>query len=196
MIIWINGAFGSGKTHTAAELHRRLKDSYIYDPEEIGYFIRGHVPEEAKEGDFQDYALWRKFNYEMLRYNVSKYDGIIIVPMTLTSATYYDEIIGKLRGEGIPLHHYILDADRETLLKRLRSRLEGEKSWAAQQIDRCLLAFSKEITETKIMTDGKSIDEVVDEIAKQSGLTLEVDQRSRLRKKIDRFKVTFKHIRG
>ena len=54
MIIWINGAFGSGKTHTAAELHRRLKDSYLYDPEEIGYFIRGHVPEEAKEGDFQE----------------------------------------------------------------------------------------------------------------------------------------------
>lgn len=30
MIIWLNGAFGSGKTQTAYELHRRLRNSYIY----------------------------------------------------------------------------------------------------------------------------------------------------------------------
>ena len=36
MIIWINGAFGSGKTNVAYELNRRIESSYVYDPEEIG----------------------------------------------------------------------------------------------------------------------------------------------------------------
>jgi adenylylsulfate kinase-like enzyme len=32
MIIWINGAFGSGKTQMAFEINRRLENSYVYDP--------------------------------------------------------------------------------------------------------------------------------------------------------------------
>jgi adenylylsulfate kinase-like enzyme len=40
MIIWLNGAFGSGKTRTAYELHRRIPQSYIFDPENIGFCIR------------------------------------------------------------------------------------------------------------------------------------------------------------
>ncbi|MBQ9717880.1 MAG: tunicamycin resistance protein, partial [Clostridia bacterium] len=38
MILWINGTFGSGKTQTAAELHRRIPDSFVYDPENVGYW--------------------------------------------------------------------------------------------------------------------------------------------------------------
>lgn len=35
-IIWINGAFGSGKTSVADLLVRNLQNSMIFDPEEIG----------------------------------------------------------------------------------------------------------------------------------------------------------------
>lgn len=40
MILWINGAFGSGKTQAAYELNRRLKNSFVYDQENIGYFFQ------------------------------------------------------------------------------------------------------------------------------------------------------------
>ena len=33
VIIWINGGFGAGKTTLAQELHRRLPDTVVYDPE-------------------------------------------------------------------------------------------------------------------------------------------------------------------
>ncbi|NII70905.1 AAA family ATPase [Microbacterium ulmi] len=33
MLIWINGAFGAGKTHTAFELQRRLVGAHVADPE-------------------------------------------------------------------------------------------------------------------------------------------------------------------
>ncbi len=36
MIIWINGAFGAGKTALAEELHRRLPDAVLYNPEDVG----------------------------------------------------------------------------------------------------------------------------------------------------------------
>ena len=39
MIIWINGAFGSGKTQAAYELCRRMRGAYVYDPENAGCFI-------------------------------------------------------------------------------------------------------------------------------------------------------------
>jgi Mg-chelatase subunit ChlI len=34
---WINGAFGAGKTTLAEELHRRLPETILYDPEYVGY---------------------------------------------------------------------------------------------------------------------------------------------------------------
>lgn len=49
MIIWINGTFGCGKTSVSNELHRRLENSYVYDPEEIGFFIRDNLPSDLKK---------------------------------------------------------------------------------------------------------------------------------------------------
>ena len=39
MIIWINGGFGAGKTTLAEELHRRLPDTIVYDPEDVGLML-------------------------------------------------------------------------------------------------------------------------------------------------------------
>lgn len=62
-------------------------------------------------------------------------------------------------------------------------------------IDRCIHAFDHVITETKIMTDEKSIDDVVEEIAAKSGITLLPDKRGRIKKEIDRAVAMIKHIR-
>ena len=83
MIIWINGAFGSGKTQTAFEINRRLENSYVYDPENIGYFFRRNMPKEIIQGNFQDQILWRTFNYEIIKNIYEKYNGTIIIPMTI-----------------------------------------------------------------------------------------------------------------
>jgi hypothetical protein len=39
MIIWINGAFGAGKTTLAEELQRRLPEAMPFDPEYVGYTL-------------------------------------------------------------------------------------------------------------------------------------------------------------
>lgn len=195
MIIWINGAFGSGKTSVAYELHRRLPDSFVYDPEEIGFFLRENLPESLSgRGDFQDIPLWRSLNLETLSHIAENFPGTVIVPMTVTNRQYWDELVGEL-SKKFELRHFILYAGRETLLKRLSSRAEGQKSWAARQIDRCLEAFDREITATKIYADDIDIDEVVREIAGLSDIILPPDERSGIRKFLDRQLVRINHIR-
>lgn len=195
MIIWLNGAFGSGKTTCAFELNRRLPNSFVYDPENIGYFIRNNTPKEIQKSDFQDHGQWRSFNYEMLKYIALEYLGIIIVPMTINNHQYYEEIIQRLRDDGIILKHYILYADKETILERLNKRLERGETWAKSQVDRCIEVFNTEITEEKIITDNRSIDYIVEEIAKRSGVTILPDKRTFMKKRIDRAITLIKHIR-
>lgn len=194
MIIWINGAFGSGKTQTAYELHRRLPSSYVYDPENAGFFIRKNLPKPVLLADFQDYPMWRALNRDMLDYIAANCTGDIIVPMTVTKRAYFDEIIGAL-SEKYEIKHFILYAERDTLLKRLASRLEGKNSWAARQIDRCITAFQEDITEIKIHTDHMSIFQVVETIGELSGISLLEDRRSGLKRRFDRLVTKCRHIR-
>lgn len=35
-----NEVFGSGKTQTSYELNRRIPNSFVYDPENLGFFIK------------------------------------------------------------------------------------------------------------------------------------------------------------
>jgi deoxyadenosine/deoxycytidine kinase len=39
VIVWLNGGFGAGKTTLAEELHRRLPDAVVYDPEDVGLML-------------------------------------------------------------------------------------------------------------------------------------------------------------
>ncbi|MCY9185218.1 tunicamycin resistance ATP-binding TmrB [Bacillus halotolerans] len=195
MIIWINGAFGSGKTQTAFELHSRLKSSYVYDPEKMGFAMRSMIPPDIAEDDFQSYHLWREFNYSMLSYLSDTYQGIIIVPMTITNDQYFDDIIGRLRQDGRTIHHFTLLASKETLLKRLRTRAEGKNSWAAKQIDRCINSLSDSLFTEHLHTDQMSIQQVAETIAAQANLPLEPDSRGSLRRFTDRLMVKLNHIR-
>lgn len=173
MIVWINGAFGSGKTTAAKQLQQRLPNAYLYDPEQTGFFIRDNLPSNMQLPDFQQHPEWRAFNVEMLTKISRSYAGVVIVPMTLINRNYYDEIIGALqRDGGVRVDHYILHANKRTLNKRLNRRFEWFNSWGKAQIDRCLHAFQHDITHDKIETDHLTVEQVVEEIAKRSGLTL------------------------
>lgn len=131
MLIWLNGAFGVARHRRRTSCTGRLPDSFIYDPEQAGYFMRANLPEVWQGIDFQDYPMWRSTNYEMLRYICQSYAGVVIVPMTLTNRIYYDEIIGALLRDGIDVRHFILSAPPQVIHKRLRKRLERKNCWAA-----------------------------------------------------------------
>lgn len=192
MIVWINGTFGSGKTTTAYELEKRLERAFVFDPERFGYVLMKNIPEALQKDNFQDFPIWRETNYSLLKQIVINYEGIIIVPMTITREEYFHEIISRLRNDQLIVNHVTLMASKTTIKKRLHSRLEGENSWAFKQAESSLYQLENPIFKEQIDTDGLTIEEVVEKVAQATGLKLKEDKRNLLRKRMDRFLIKLK----
>jgi hypothetical protein len=114
MIVWINGAFGGGKTTLAEELHRRLPDAMPFDPEYVGFILRDWVP-APDSGDFQDIPLWRKLVAEFAISMSAEYGRPLIVPMTLVNPDYREEIFGLISKAGDVVLHVFLDVPAAAL---------------------------------------------------------------------------------
>ncbi|WP_340383663.1 AAA family ATPase [Streptomyces sp. SS7] len=147
MIVWVNGAFGSGKTTLVGELRPRWPEALVYDPEMVGFVLRRIV--DVPTGDFQDLPLWRRQVADLAVGLVEEYGRPVLVPMTLVDPGYVSEIFGALRNAGIELHHFFLDVPRPELEKRIDGRSlvpddperdERIRSWAKDRITACRAA--------------------------------------------------------
>lgn len=125
-------------------------------------------------------------NFSLLQTISNDFPGIIIVPMTIVNPQYFDEIINKLRLNGIEVKHFTLLANRETLIKRLRSRGDNKNSWPAKQIDRCISSLIQDIFNMHINTDNLTPEEIIELIARESNIELQPDNRGIIKKKVDR----------
>lgn len=167
MIIWINGAFGVGKSHTADELVRRLHNTFLFDPEQVGFFLNKYLPNADQFDDFQKNPLWRQQVLEDLLF-CEQQNVITIVPMTVVDDDIFDFIIGGIKEKGIDIRHFTLMASKATIEKRLIRR--GDKNaWNFKQIDRCLSALTRTKYSIHIDTEANKLDEVVELIAKETG---------------------------
>lgn len=165
MIIWINGPFGVGKTSVATELARQLRGALVFDPELIGTFVRGLLPLDLQEDDFQDIALWRDLTRYVAESTSTLYqDRPLIVPMALVVRDHFIEIVGSLRSSGVDLRHFTLLASRERILERHRGR-DDYVMWGELQLDRCLAALHEPAFALHLDTEDKSPVEIAREIA-------------------------------
>ncbi|MFS7401231.1 AAA family ATPase [Carnobacterium maltaromaticum] len=160
MIIWINGAFGSGKTTVAEIIHSKIENSYLYDPENIGDFLRHNLPQEIQKADFQEYSEWRARNVHILKKIDTEYAGNIIVPMTLYKQPGFDEVFSGLRKANIKVHHLQLEVNKETICKRLLERSPALNAWGAERVDEIIEAFQGVPLEEKIDNDKRTPNEV------------------------------------
>ncbi|MFF0790686.1 AAA family ATPase [Streptomyces spiralis] len=208
MLLWINGPFGGGKTQTAHEIQRRLPGSVICDPEHPGFGLRRMLPPELR-GNFQDLASWRQGVVEVLDLALTKHDGVVIAPMTVTDSGHFAETVGRLRELGHDVRHFALLAERETVLKRLNERglghllqfvagknagLRGE-SWAVRQLDHCLERLREPEFAEHLWTDHSSVPKIADRIAVLAGLTLRPNTEGRVRTRVRQVGVSLRHIR-
>ena len=193
-LIWINGPFGVGKTQAAYALRRRLPGSFVCDPEYLGFAIRRMTPFELR-GGFQALPLWREGVYTLLSRTLTHSRRVVIVPMTLVVPIYFGDIVGRLREDGYSVHHVALLASRETLMRRLRSRLPPASSWGASQIDRCLTGLTALGTADHLPTDDLSPEQVVEQIALRTGLRLSPDRAPPWTRPLRRWAVQLRHSR-
>ncbi|WP_106617931.1 AAA family ATPase [Saccharothrix carnea] len=148
MIVWINGAFGAGKTTLAEELGRRLPDALSFDPEYVGYLLRKWAP-LPESGDFQDMPPWRTLTAEFAATLHREYGQHLITPMTLVETAYREEIFKLLAAADVPLLHVFLDVPPDELRRRINAQVldphnlqadADARAFRLRNVDRCVAA--------------------------------------------------------
>jgi predicted kinase len=119
VIVWLNGAFAAGKTTLAKELHRRLPDAVVYNPEDVGAMLWKWM---APNDDFQDLPSWRELVVATALSLRRHHADTLIVPMSLIRDAYRDEILGGLADAGEEVLHVFREADPGVLRQRLDAR--------------------------------------------------------------------------
>ncbi|MEV7283152.1 AAA family ATPase [Streptomyces sp. NPDC093252] len=171
MIVWVNGAFGSGKTTLVDALRPRWPEALVYDPELVGYVLREIV--EVPTGDFQDLRLWRRQVGDLAVSLVEEYRRPVLVPMTLVDPRYLAEIFGMLKSAGIDTHHFFLNVPREVLEKRIDGRSftpdnpeqdEKVRRWCRERIEPCTTAVGTLPGDTVFLDGELSPQELADQV--------------------------------
>ncbi|MEU2662695.1 AAA family ATPase [Micromonospora sp. NPDC007220] len=122
MIVWINGTHGAGKTTTSALVQQLIPGSRVFDAEKVGETLMDITPGLPETDNFQHLPPWRQLVVETARRVLDYTGGTLVVPMTVLVEQYWREISAGLAQHAIPVRHFVLHADRDTL----RGRIEGE----------------------------------------------------------------------
>ncbi len=125
MIIFVNGAFGIGKTTVASHLRQRLAGSAIFDPELAGFVLwclPSWIPIEGRgTDDFQNLLLWRRASILGIRL-VRTARKTVIVPMAFSNVAYLREFTGSVRRFDPVVRHFCLVAPFSVVAERLLNR--------------------------------------------------------------------------
>ncbi|RZU18248.1 NUDIX hydrolase [Streptomyces sp. BK239] len=167
-VVWINGAFGAGKTTAARELIDLIPNSTLFDPEVIGAALSHLLPAKrlAEVGDFQDLPIWRRLVIDTTAALLGELGGTLVVPMTLLRQEYRDEIFGALAARRIPVRHVLL-APAETILRgRIAERdvppdlPDGEmrvRQWSYDHIEPYRAALASWLTADAHLVDTSAL---------------------------------------
>jgi len=128
VIIWLNGAFGAGKTTTARALTGVLPDARLFDAEQVGYLLRsiGGLP---ILGDFQHWPPWRALVVDTARQVLDYVGGTLVIPQTVLIRRYWDEISAGIAAAAIPLRHVVLHAEQDALTRRIEVDTAENRRW-------------------------------------------------------------------
>ncbi|MFI7601952.1 AAA family ATPase [Actinoplanes sp. NPDC049681] len=121
MIVWINGTHGVGKTTTGAHVQRLIPDSRVFDAEKVGETLMDITPGLPATDNFQHWPPWRQLVVDTARRVLDYTGGTLVMPMTVLVERYWREISGGLARHAVPVRHFVLHADQDTL----RRRIEG-----------------------------------------------------------------------
>ncbi|MEU8088610.1 AAA family ATPase [Micromonospora sp. NPDC049101] len=161
-VIWINGAFGAGKTTLSQQLTTDDPRLLMFDAELPGFMLREIVPPPAS-GDFQDLRVWRRSVADTATALLEEYGRTLVVPMTVVVPSYLDEIFGRLRAHNVLVDHFFIDVPTDVLRTRIAAqavwpddpdRDAQVRAWRLEQVTRCAAAVGLLPADT-VMLDGQ-----------------------------------------
>lgn len=119
MIIWLNGTHGAGKTTTSVLVQRLIPNSRVFDAEKVGETLMDITPGLPRTDNFQHWPPWRPLVVETARHVLNYTGGTLVMPMTVLVEQYWNEISSGLAQHAIPVRHFVLHADQDTLRERI-----------------------------------------------------------------------------
>ncbi|MFF4330905.1 AAA family ATPase [Streptomyces sp. NPDC001591] len=122
MIVWLNGTHGVGKTTTSALVQQMLPGSRVFDAEKVGETLMDIKPGLPATDNFQHWPPWRPLVVETARRVLDYAGGTLVMPMTVLVEQYWREISSGFAQHGVPVRHFVLHAEQETL----RGRIAGD----------------------------------------------------------------------
>jgi hypothetical protein len=166
MIIFINGAFGVGKTTLAEQLVERIENSLLFDAEDVGICLSHIVQPIEAFDDFQDLPMWRTLTIETARQLKQTYRRTLIMPMTIWHRPYFEEVMAGLRQDEDQLYHFCLTASAETIAVRLhlRNYFPETHAFSYEHIEPCVAAFKSPLFAMQLDTEEKTPEELAKEI--------------------------------
>ena len=176
VIIWINGGFGAGKTTLAEELHRRLPDAVVYNPEDVGLMLWKWMP---SNGDFQHLPSWRELVVATALSLRRHHADTLIVPMSLIRDAYRAEILGGLADAGEQVLHVFLAVDADVLRERLNARVtqpgrdwdQAAREYGMTGVDEMMAATARQPGGTLMLRSDKLTPaELADEVLAMADL--------------------------
>jgi chloramphenicol 3-O-phosphotransferase len=167
MIIFLNGAFGIGKTTVARAVQRRLPSTLVYDPERIGYILQrlprwvtGH-----RTDDYQDLPLWRSLTSRGV-WASRLVQPHVIVPMAFSNVAYLREISQHVEAFEPRVRHVCLTAPLDVVQERLRQRGADPTThaWQYRRAAECCEAHQHPEFGEHIPTARRPADEIAQDI--------------------------------
>jgi hypothetical protein len=146
MIIFLNGAFGIGKTAVARALARRFPRSVLFDPEKIGGPLQLAARLLGREvEDFQNLHSWRTLTIVGLR-AARALSPTVIVPMAFSNQGYLDQVRSGAERFDHRVYHFCLVAPLVVVQQRLQSRGADPVShaWEYRRAAECCAAHEDE----------------------------------------------------
>lgn len=119
MIVWLNGTHGAGKTTTSALVQQLIPGSRVFDAEKVGETLMDITPGLPTTDNFQHWPPWRPLVVETARRVLDYTGGTLVMPMTVLVEEYWREISAGLAQHAIPVRHFVLHADQDTLRGRI-----------------------------------------------------------------------------
>jgi energy-coupling factor transporter ATP-binding protein EcfA2 len=123
VIVWINGTHGSGKTTTSSLVQGLIPDSRVFDAEMVGEMLMNITPGLPETDNFQHWPPWRPLVVETACRILDYTGGVLVIPMTVLVERYWREISLGFAQHGVSVRHFVLDADEETLRRRIEDDL-------------------------------------------------------------------------
>lgn len=176
MIIWIDGAYGVGKSAVAMKLKESFHDGNVellesdyYSNELLKRIIEeeeanhcfSHIGGTLPQNNMRFIQEFRKLIDE----KTQNADTDLIVDMALTMKECKEDLFEQLIRDGKKIVHIILTADANTIKSRIRNDENRMKETALEWLTWNLAFLDSNFPDAiRIRTDGRDVDSIVTEV--------------------------------